>query len=524
MARKVISGGITGLSVRFMTDLSSNGGVPASPFYGLEPNSYADYGGKVTTVTRNPISRSRQRKKGTVTDFDASGGFNHDWTQHQLDRLVPALFYSNPFEKPTTAPLFGVSVPVTAVAAATGFVVDNDPDMLFKPGHLVLASGFPTPGNNGLKPLTAVSATHLMAAGLTDEAGTPAKAKLEVVGFQFAAGDLTLDAQASQGVLTSAAVNLTTLGLHRGEWIFLGDASNAAYIYAGVLPFYGRISLAEDAITAGSIKLDKTTAALVDDVGAAKTLRMFFGTFTRNMTEDEIVISDDIIRHFMQLERTLGSDGDGMQSQILDDAVANALTYTQPLAGKISCDMTFVALNEFARTGADGLIDSPLGRISGLGEAAFNSSTCLYRARMSLLDPTTLNPTPLFAYVQAIELTLENAVKAVKVQGDVGGIDTIEGDLAAGGSATVFFSKVAAVQAVRNYSDVTFDAILAQRNAGYVWDIPLLGLGNGQLEVTKDDPITVPLDMGAAENFAGYTASYTSFSYLPTVAMPAIVQ
>lgn len=524
MSRKVISGGITGLSVRFKDDLTDSGGVAITPWYAMEPNSYNDYGGKVVTVTRNPISRSRQRKKGVVTDFDASGGINHDFTQKQLQRLLPAFFYAPAFEKPTTATLFGTAIPVTDINAATGdnLVFDNNPDLGFLVNHLVWVSGAPIAANNGLKLVTAKSATGIDVLPAPVDDVPNATTKIEVVGYQFAAADVSFNAEAARGSIHAeddANVNFTTLGLHPGEWVFVGDGSNAAYSFAGG-SFYARVSI-HDAVTDDDLYFDKSTTAIADTDGAGKTIRVFFGTFLRNMTEAEIQSAGDTNRYFIDIERTLGRDADGIQSQVLYDAFANALTYTQPLSDKLSVDMTFVALDEQFRTGLDGLLAGT--RVEGLGEAAYNSSTCLFRARMSLVDPDTLNPTAMFAYVQSIELTIENNVSAVKAQGDIGGIDTVEGDFAVGGSATVYFSTVGAVDAIRQYSDVTFDAILAQRNAGYVFDIPLLGLGNGRLNVNKDDPITVPLDMGAAENDAGFTASYTNFTYLPDVAMPEAV-
>src|SRR5436190_13244063 len=523
MARKVISGGITGLSMRFMTDLASNGGTAKTPWFGMEPNSYADYGGQVTTVTRNPISRSRQRKKGTVTDFDASGGFNHDFTLRQLLRPLSAFFFANPFEKPTTAPLFSNAISITAVTAATGYAVDNSPDLGFLVNHLVYIEGHSEPSNNGLKKITAASATLIQTSPApVDEAAPPAAAKITVVGYEFASGDVALrdePAYAAIDAVDDANVNLASLGLHQGEWCFVGGDA-AGNQFAGVVPFYARVSI-DQAPTDDVLRFDKTTSTIVDTDGAAKTIQIFFGTFIRNMLESEIISAGDVMRHIMQLERTLGSDGVGFQSQILDDAIANSLTYTQPLSDKVSADLTFVALDEQFRSGTDGLLSG--ARVSALGEAAFNSSTCVFRTRMAILDPDTLNPSPLFAYVQSIELTIENNVTAVKAQGDIGGIDTVEGDFAVGGSATVYFSTVAAVDAIRGYSDVTYDTIMAQQNTGYVWDVPLLGLGNGRLEVDKDEPITVPLDIGAAENFAGFTASHTNFRYLPDAAMPAVV-
>ena len=63
------------------------------------------------------------------------------------------------------------------------------------------------------------------------------------------------------------------------------------------------------------------------------------------------------------------------------------------------------------------------------------------------------------------------------------------------------------------------DFVLALDNRGWLFDIPLLTFDKGTLTVTKDQAITIPVGINAAEDENLYTTlMVTYFSYLPDAA------
>lgn len=476
----------------------------------LEPNSYSDFGGEVTTVAREPINQSRQRKKGSAVDLDASGGLTQDFTLSNHQRLLRGFFFADYTSRAGSHEIGEAATPVTAIDAALNRydaelagVADADA------GMLLLASGFNLAANNGLSQLLSVAEGDgiIVSRDLVAEA-PPAGARIVAVGHQFGAGDIALDAFAGGFTLTSTAIaNVAALtGLRPGAWVFVGgDGAGEAFATKG----YARLKSA-----AGSVMtFDKATFDPADSAGAGITLRLFYGRYIRN--EDD----PDLIKAFTyQIERTLGRDANGIQSQYLTGAYANELTLNIPTAEKLTADISYVAMNDEQRTGAQGL--KPGTRVKAANEGLINTSSDVYRLHLSILDASDLTPTPLFGYVTEGTLTIANNVSPAKAVGVFGAFDVTVGTFEVGGSLTAYFSTVEAVAAIRNSADVSFDMIVAKDNAGFVFDMPLLSLGGGRLNVEKDAPVTLPLEMAAAENAIGYTLSATFFPYLPNSAMP----
>lgn len=504
MANKIDSN-ITGLRYAEESSLRT---LPVTPiFYPLEPNSYTDFGGQISTVARNPINPSRQRKKGVITDLDASGGFNQDLTLDNSIRLLQGFFFADVREKKTTAPLNTTSVALTSVTGVSKTYAAASGLTGFIAGALIKASGFSMTANNGLKTVASAStATEVVVTEtVVDEAGVPATAKLETVGFQFPSADVQITLNGNVPRLVSAAKDMTTLGLIPGEWVYLGG-DTAASSFTNNKGF-ARIG----AITTTYIEFDKVSWTPAVEAGAGKTIQLFTGIVLKNESDPSL-----IKRRTYHLERTLGSDANGIMSEYLVGAVANELSLNIATADKVTVDMGFVAVDNEQRTGLQGVKSGTRPSLSAAD--AFNTSNDFSRIKLSLVDETNAAITPLFAFATEITLTVNNNVTPNKAIAVLGAFDTSAGTFEVGGNMSVYFADITSVQAVRNNSDVTLDIVMVKKNAGILWDIPLLSLGDGQLAVEQDQAITLPLETNAAESKFNHTLLFQKFPYLPSAA------
>lgn len=480
-------------------------------WYGLEPNSYSDFGGDTSTVARAFIDPSRQDKKGTVVDLDASGGFNTDFTKSNLVRLLQGFFFADARELPSTAPLNGAAIEVSDVDSATKTYTVASGGAAFVEGQLIFGSGFTNSANNGLKTVASSTGTTVVTTeALVDEAAPPAGAKFQTVGFEFASADINYAVVDGVGSIVSSTTDFTALpGLYPGLWVFIGGDATGNRFDNNV--GYGRIkSISENAIV-----FDDTTFAGVNETGTGKEIRIFVGLTLKNEKTPSL-----IKRRSYNIERQLGEGPTSTQAEYLEGAVANEFTLNIPQADKFNTDLTFIACDSTHRSGeADDELKVGT-RIPAPGEDGINTSSDIYRIKMAVRDQSTSNPSALFGYVSEASISINNNATASKAVGVQGAFEIIAGNFQAGGSITAYFTTVAAVKAVRANADVSLSVISAVKNSGFIFDIPLLGLGGGRLNVEKDSPITIPLEPAGAENEHGYTMLYEMFPYLPTVAMP----
>lgn len=472
--------------------------LPASPvWYEQEPNSFSDFGATLKTVARNPINASRQRSKGSVVDVDAKGGFSSDFTQNNMTRLLQGFYFADAHELLSTAPLNGTGSVITSVTGLD-VIASAGMNQVFAAGDIVKLSNFESEANNVARVVQATSADRVSLTGASLVGETPpASAKVEKVGFSFPAADLAFDANSA---INSTATNLTTVGFKVGAWCFFES---------GTVNGYFRVR----SITANKVSISAPT--FTAPVGAvAGVVSIYFGTFIVNESVPAL-----IKRRSYSIERTLGDDGDGIQSETLKGSIPNEFVLTLPKADKLTCEMNFVSMDSEYRDGSQGV--NAGARVASLGEDAFNTSSDIYLTALETGAQANVNNPNLFAYVTEMKVTINNNITPDKAVGVVGAFDATVGDFAVSATVTAYFATVESVRAIRSNTDAALFTIFARDNAGMVFDIPLLSIGGGQLNIEKGNAITVPLETNAAKNSMGYTTSYTNFAYLPDIAMPA---
>lgn len=507
-----IDSNVTSLRIAEEASFKTLPGTPVWKPY--EPNSYDDLGGEVTTVARNPINESRQRKKGVVTDLDASGGFNTDLTQSNVADLLQGFFYADFRRKGeeivTAVDEDTVNPDEYEVASTAGFLV----------GSLIKGSNFTNSANNALNVVTAIvtNVSVEVATGQLVAETPPADAQITVVGHEAAQGDLDIDVTGDFATLVSTTLDFTTLGLIPGEWIFIGGDTAGTRFQNTANNGFKRIK----SIATNAIVIDKSDSAMITEDNSATsnaTVRLFFGRVLKNET------GSSIVRRTYQLERQLGAPDDTQPAQIqaeyLVGAVPSEMVMNIGTADKITVDLSFIA-------GDQETIDGPTSLKSGTRPAlveasAFNTSSDFSRLKMSVVSTTSEAPTALFAFLTELTLTLNNNLSPNKAVSVLGAFDVSAGTFQVDGQMTAYFGNVSAIAAIRANSNVTIDLALAKENAGIVIDLPLVTLGDGKLEVEQDEPVLIPLSSAAASGALvdanmDHTMLMVFFDYLPTLA------
>lgn len=484
-----------------------NGNAGSPVWYTLQPNSYSDFGGQITTVSPDPINEGRQRKRGSTTGLTAGGGFTQNITFFNMHDLLEGAFFAATRRKPNRICTAVTGTNTFAIATTAGFVA----------GSIIKGSLFTNAGNNAafviasVDPNVSVTATGTSAVNETP----PADAFIQVVGHQFASADITVDVTGSLPRIISAAFDLTTLGLVPGQWIYVGGDIAATQFANAANNGFKRVR----SVAPTQIVLDKSNAAMVADTGTGKTIQIWFGDVLRNET------GVNIFRQTFNVERTLGVPDPAepleMQSEVLKGAVVNNFTLSIPQQSLMTAEVNFVAMDNELREAATG--PKRANPRAPRFAVPINTSSDFSRLRMAPVSNTAVAPSAMFAYVTELTIAIENNVTPATAVSVLGGFDVNVGKFVVTANATAYFATVAATKAVRDNTDVTLDAIILKQRQAIAIDIPMVSIGDARPNIEPNAPITLPLSVDAADGEGispemNHTILMTFFNWLPATA------
>lgn len=482
--------------------VESSLGVAGSTWYNLEPNEIGAFGATISKVARNPISRNRQRRKGTVTDLDSAVEFDADLTRSAFRDFIEAFVFAN-----------GVNVDVTDLSAVAA--VDTDADRYeisalssaqadkFEIDTLIWATGFSNSGNNGLKSVSAdisAAATDYseitVNESLTDESSPPTGARISFAGHRMAAGDApswTWNGSSKLATLSLSGVGteLQALGLTVGQFVHIGSIATStdttitnAFQNATADDMYGwaRVSSFTDS---DNVVFDKVDTALqFTDATIATDVDILFGEFFRNVATDN---SDYLERSFtFEAEYPNLGSGSTDEYEYAKGNYCNEFSLELPLTDKASLSFGFIGTDTDTpvssgsrKTGADSATDPT-------STTALNTSADIARLRVTDVDESGLTTD-----FKSLTITLNNNVSPEKVLGTLGAAYMNTGNFEVDIETQLVFTNSDVITRIKSNTTVTMDFILKNDDGVVAFDIPSMTMGGGEKEYPENESVLI---------------------------------
>jgi hypothetical protein len=364
--------------------------------------------------------------------------------------------------------------------ASTYAVVANGTNV--QTGMLVRATGFGQAANNQVFKATASTGTTIVgAAGMVAEAAPPGTARLKVVGFAGAAGDIT----ALVDGLGSTALDFTTLNLAVGQWVKIGGAADATtfafLVSAGAKPraaAYARIS----AIAANKLTLDNLPSGWAADAGAGKTIWVFVGDQIKNgVTPNSMTIEKGFLG--LQTPAFITYLGMRVNTFNVDMQSGDKLKWTADFLGLGGNEdtVTLDASPDAVTTGVVMAANANVGRL-GVNQAQLGSPN----------------------WAKGFSVQINNNLQALDAVDADAPVAIDDGECTVTGKLTTYFGSLTEVQAFRNGTPRNINSRAQKNGQALIWQVPrALYRGGGNPQATaKNTQVMADFDYQASQDVA----------------------
>ena len=464
----------------------------------LEPNDISEYGASITTVTRNPISRDRQNKKGTITDFASSVSVGQDTTASSLLAFLEGAMYSTWVKRP-----HWLREGISAVNASAGFVLDTAMPGPLLPGTILFCRGFINGANNGLKIVAAGSTTTLIVveggSTLVDEVAS-SSVSVHVAGYQAAAGAVTVT---TAGHLSNnGTFSWSDLGFEIGSAIFIGGLLSSTSFDTPENSGLARIRGVTDTI----LTLDKRNQIFTLDAGTGKTIHIYFGWFLRNYSVDHPLFEERTYSFEMAYPGLGDMHEDGYEYSVGN--LFNTLELALPVNDKSTLSITTFGhdVDPITHTRRAWTFNNPLFT------EAYSTPNDFLRLRVQNIDETGLT-----TFLTDATLNINNNAGGENVLGKLGPAFVNYGNFDVTMSMTAVFTNAALTSKIRNNCTVTMDFCIYNNDGAFYFDIPAMTLGDGSYDFPVNEKVKISLSsLAFGDQSLGFTISETYFPYMPS--------
>lgn len=407
-----------------------------------------------------------QASEGSV-DFELS----YPDDASPLSELLRSAFFNTWVNTPTYDNDGTADSVVTDAGTTTDTYVVASGGASVKAGHLVQASGFTNSANNQIFRAASSTGTTIVGSSLslTAETAPPGTAKLKVIGFAGASGDIT----ATSTGLGSTSLDFTTLGLAVGQWLKI-DSTTAGYRFATAeLNDWVRVN----AIAAHALTLDNRPSGWTTDSGTGKTIRVYFGDQLRNGTT---ATSLSLEKGFLDQSSPTYIVNTGMQVNTLNLSISSRQKITGSVSfmgmGGSESTTSLDASPDAATTGAVMAANANVGRV------AENGST--------LTSPN---------WTKELSITINNNLRTIEAVDSASPVGINPGECTVTGRLSTYFGSDSLLAKLYAGTASSINCRVAKNSQALIFSIPRQTLRSGVPAATgKNTDVMLDSDFQAS--------------------------
>ena len=493
--------------------------LPATPrWHQVQPFEMGDIGGEPVLVEPAPYREDQSMDFGRKVDVTASGSFQLYMNGLNILRTLQGFFVSDVVEQTSTYPLNSSGAAAISALTTSQITLASLGDD-FAAGDIIVfggGTGAAAVNNKRIAVVTgSPTATRVTVDGTPFVAATTglSGAYIQKVGVEFGSGELSLTVSGTTIQLVATGSHdftTNTHGLIVGQSIFIGG-DDTVNRFTGAVYGFARVR----AIEAKRLTIDNPSFAPAASAGTGKKIRLFYPTVLRNVQTEAARNKRSYV-----IERSLGQGEtqNSSQAQYVIGAAPNAFTLSFPLAQLITANFNYMPAKPTYEASA---LKSGTRIPATSYTNYFNTTSDLVLARVATHDPS-LVPESFFGVVSEFTLEQTNNITLNKGHGYEGGFDVTYGDFAVTASVTAFFKTVAPLAAIIENKRAQYHAYYGHDNQGFSIDIPLASLSGGIPAFSKNQAITVPLNLSGAKSDSigagfGHVMMYCCYPFLPTI-------